>query len=424
MLYCAIARDEGIHERNEEVLSMDETKSGEMYKYYNSKAFSPTSIQNDSHDIMQRYEDSRKFLFRKLKMPPRLFKQAELIEFGPDTGENTCLFAKWGSQVFVVEPNETSMDTLLENFDRFGFSDRISGTSNVSLQDFSSNKSFDLLVAEGFIHTIQPNQLWIKKCASLLRPDGLMLMSYMETAGHTFEILLKVIYRYGVEVLQDDSINTAHRLFDNKWDSIPHTRTFHSWYMDVIKNPYVRYQYLNHAHDLLASCEKEALFLYSSWPIYEDGLHVAWHKAKEMGAERQNRLSDNIKRSKLSYLFGEKCYYTGSSETQLEVLIVQLETLVRRLDEQVEGTSKHLLQECYQLTESVLGTLEQQIFFCHPGGLNRCIQKLMMLQDVLSLMLLNKPGALFAMCAENPVFINTWGMANHIAVFQKQIDRT
>jgi len=392
--------------------------SGEMYKYYSEKDFLPTFANFEENQQLQQYENSRKHLFQKLKMPLRVFQNANLIEFGPDTGENAVVFAKWGSNIFIVEPNVRSLRRLQENFVRFGFSERILGISDSPLQSFSSPMKFDFIVAEGFICTIRPNQLWIDNCYSLLNVDGFLLMSYMETTGSLFELLYKIIYRYGCEVMDDDSIDVANTLFKEKWDSIPHTRSFHSWYMDVIKNPYVRYNYLNTAHSLVKECENAGLNLYSSWPIYEDGLHVAWHKSIEHPLQRSNRLQQHIKKSILTYVFGEKCFYTGK-ESHLNEIVKVTEEVICLMDQQIDGVNVKSLMHCSKLIDSLASLLQQGDFHCENNGLERCNQKLDMLGSVLHLILANKYRDLEDFCARDSIFINTWGMPHHIAIFQK-----
>ena len=152
-------------------------KSGEMYNYYRDHDFLPTDANFTQYEGFLKYELSRQELFLKLKIPLLTFRNADLIEFGPDSGENAMVFAKWGAQLSIVEPNSHAKARLLENFEHFGLSEYISYFSDSPLQYFSSSQAYDFLVAEGFIFTLRPNFLWIEKCASLLKPDGLMFFS-------------------------------------------------------------------------------------------------------------------------------------------------------------------------------------------------------------------------------------------------------
>ena len=393
--------------------------SGELYNYYGDNDFLPTAANFVGNEELLKYELTRKELFFKLKIPLVLFRDARLIEFGPDSGENAVLFAKWGAQLSIVEPNSNAKMHLLKNFERFGLSNNLCDFSDSPLQHFFSSQAYDILVAEGFIFTICPNSLWIEKCASLLKSGGLMFFSYIEAAGAVFDLLLKVMYQYASEVLNEDSVGIAQLLFGNKWDSIPHTRTFHSWFMDVIKNPYYRYPYLNHADALILECERLGLSLYSSWPMYEDGLHVSWHKTMEASAAKINRIEENIKRSNLSYLLGEKCFYIGSLEKKMNQFIGSIQELVKLIDAQVDGIDREKISQAIFLVDTLLQFIGGEPFYFDEGGLDRCSAKLNMLKDILKLICLNEYEKFLLYCQTNKTFISTWGMPNHQVVLRR-----
>ena len=53
-------------------------------------------FQEDT-DLIAHEEHSRRLFLDKLKMPPQMFRGARLLEFGPDAGENSLVFALWGA---------------------------------------------------------------------------------------------------------------------------------------------------------------------------------------------------------------------------------------------------------------------------------------------------------------------------------------
>ena len=38
-----------------------------------------------------------------MSVPPALFRGADVLEFGPDSGENAVVFARWGARLTLVE---------------------------------------------------------------------------------------------------------------------------------------------------------------------------------------------------------------------------------------------------------------------------------------------------------------------------------
>ena len=61
-------------------------------------------------------------LTEKLFLPRRLFSNARLIEFGPDAGENSLVFALWGASCTLVEPNLKARPIIRGYFQQFGLS--------------------------------------------------------------------------------------------------------------------------------------------------------------------------------------------------------------------------------------------------------------------------------------------------------------
>ena len=65
-----------------------------MHLYYKEKGILPTHASLCNQSDFERYEGSRNnFYLHKLYLPPMLFKGKRLIEFGPDSGENSLVFA-------------------------------------------------------------------------------------------------------------------------------------------------------------------------------------------------------------------------------------------------------------------------------------------------------------------------------------------
>ena len=397
--------------------SQQKYKPGEMHKYYEQNNFLPTDASFKSSRQLNDYEKSRKILFSKLKIPQRIFEGAQLIEFGPDTGENTLVYAKWGSKIYVVEPNPSALKVLKENFTQYNYLSNVSCFSNQTVESFTCDDKFDFLSAEGFLYTIQQN-IWINKCASLLKDGGLMIMTYMETVGSAYELLLKVIYQYGCELLEDDSVEVAKVLFKQKWDDIPHTRSFHSWYMDVLKNPFVRCNFFYKAGELLDACENKGLQLYSSLPIYEDGLHVAWHKVAEDDFSRHNRTQINIKRATLTYFFGEKCFYAGCSDALLTELTSIVGNIIFLLDEQIDGINSNKLSELISAADRLAYLIQKDLFV--QDNIESISAKLAMLRQILLLIAENKGDELISFCQSDKTFIKMWGLPVHVVVFRKE----
>ena len=61
-----------------------------VHEYYTQQSILPTHGEFMSKDAMDKYERMRREIFtQRLHLPAQLFRDSDLIEFGPDSGD-TC----------------------------------------------------------------------------------------------------------------------------------------------------------------------------------------------------------------------------------------------------------------------------------------------------------------------------------------------
>ena len=169
-----------------------------MYRYYERQAILPTFANLADRTDFGAYESARRRLFiEKLHVPPRIFRSAEVLQYGPDTGEDALVFAHWGARLTVVEPNAAAIDVLRRYFSQFGLDQHLSAVVNTDLESYRADREFDFIDAEGFIYTIQPVSRWLECFRTQLKDDGLFLITANEATGLLVELCTKALYRAG-----------------------------------------------------------------------------------------------------------------------------------------------------------------------------------------------------------------------------------
>ena len=242
-----------------------------LFQYYERQDILPTFADFKSHEQLKGYDAQRRELFSdKLMLPPGLFRGAELLEFGPDSGENAVVFAGWGASMTLAEPNRQAHPKIRAYFERFGLLPRLRELVLSDVEGFRSDRRFDIIDAEGFIYTIQPSEIWLRVFQRLLNPDGCAVISFYERNGAFYELALKAIHAAGKALTGRPTLESAKLLFEAKWDSIPHTRAFESWVMDVLENPFVRNRTFIYAGDLCGAASALGFDVHASWPSYRD----------------------------------------------------------------------------------------------------------------------------------------------------------
>lgn len=386
-----------------------------LYQYYAERGEQPTYASFGGEEQLLKYMDLRKSVFFRLSLPSQLFSGKSLLEFGPDTGENSLVFAKWGAQLTLVEPNAAAHAFIRQYFSDFQLHDSLTDLSEASVLGYVPHKKHDIVDAEGFIYTIQPNSAWIGKVKECLKPDGMLIISYMERFGSFMELMLKAIYKTVESSKRNEhGIDVAKLLFQPKWDSINHTRTIESWYMDVIQNPFVRLKYFIEPVGLMEDMLANGLRLYSSWPNYRDFLSASWIKAPMDHMGDLNAARTFVEQSRLSHFFGRKCFLYKPMENvsqNLELLLNSADTLAGNWSSDVCSTALDCLDKVeIQVNDSYIASGDEQW-----AGIEETFE---MMKSVFNMMRMNDVASLIHFCRNDKTFISTWGTPAHYAVFQ------
>jgi hypothetical protein len=388
-----------------------------MYDYYVEADFQPTFANSKGDFNLKDYAAHRHdFFTSKLKLPNQLFKFSELLEFGPDTGENALVFAGMEANVTLCEPNPNCLPHIESYFDRYQLNSYLQNIYTNDVASFSIDKLYDFIVAEGFIYTVQPTESWIAKFASLLKDDGFIIISYYDDCGSFVELFHKLLLHYAT-ISSSKNKNLAEELFREKWNSINHTRSFDSWSKDVLLNPFVRYKYFLHLPLLLKSFHKQGLQTYSSWPNYQDSTRIYWHKAPVTREQELSYQIEHIKRSSLSYVLGKKAYMFGD---MAEVTKVNefLANIFSFADSKLDQNSNLVFSDMRKIIGELLDVLRSSSSI---SNIDNIITFYETLEIILQHMEENNFDELINICNSNPIFLNTWGMANQYVVLKKGV---
>src|SRR5258708_7659501 len=170
-------------------------QSGKMYEYYERQYVLPTVANLKDEQALDRYVAGRRQLFEELLLiPSGVFAGARLVEFGPDSGENSLAFARLGSTLTLVEPNSKALPKIKSYLEMFGVGRQLSRLEHADVESFRTGETFDIVDAEGFIYTVQPTTLWLGIFNRLLNPNGLLVVNYCERYGSIIETLTKAIH--------------------------------------------------------------------------------------------------------------------------------------------------------------------------------------------------------------------------------------
>jgi 2-polyprenyl-3-methyl-5-hydroxy-6-metoxy-1,4-benzoquinol methylase len=114
--------------------------------YFYNKGINEYSKITKNAEYMYKYH---------LKLPPEMFKDKKLIDFGAGTGENTIYLANWGAKCTLVEMNPVAHEISKKVFKKHSKSIKDHKFINSSIFDASIKKNFyDIVHCRGVLsHT-------------------------------------------------------------------------------------------------------------------------------------------------------------------------------------------------------------------------------------------------------------------------------
>ncbi|MEO5375282.1 MAG: class I SAM-dependent methyltransferase [Alphaproteobacteria bacterium] len=398
-----------------------DTAVSSMITYYDLTERLPTFAKLETDDELSRYAAQRWRLFSELLgVSPHVFKGADVIEFGPDSGENALVFAQWGARLTLVEPNLKAHEFINAYLRRFGLTDRLAELSSLPIERYVPTRTFDAVVAEGFIFSVRPEALWMDLFARLLRPGGYAVISYYDRTSFGLEALWKLLFAALASMTGGRrSVELAWRLYATKWNSIRHTRAFESWVMDVLENPFIRLKYSLDAAEVVRQMAARGLSLSGSWPSYRDSLAVYWYKNETPPEARLARTRRFIDRNCLGHLFGTTMFLCGD-EDEVAAVVRATREFVESIDAGYETPDVAGITRCARAIERLrLLVSRAHIYAEDPVARPGAAAMLDGVEQALRLILAGDTQGLVDLCNSDEALISHWGNPNHFAVFHK-----
>jgi 2-polyprenyl-3-methyl-5-hydroxy-6-metoxy-1,4-benzoquinol methylase len=305
--------------------------------YYIQHGISPVTYRTD--DIGAHF-DRRDSLYRSLGLPPLAFKNADVLEVAPGSGQNSLYVAACApASLTLVEPNPTGRRDIVTAYANL----RVAHTAPVliaeTLQGFTAERRFDIVICENWLGGT-PNELnLLAKLASFVAPGGILVITTVPLAGFFPNIMRKLL---AVRLVP------ANMSFEHKTSALieafgPHlatisnmTRSHRDWVHDCLINPH----YLNVGLPLelvlrTIGTELEAM---ATFPRYATDWR--WFKALSGPNRRFNEtLLDAAGRNTLSFIDYRRTFpeRTSAENAPLEAAFAAIHQLALDWQASVEG---------------------------------------------------------------------------------------
>ncbi|MCI9646686.1 MAG: class I SAM-dependent methyltransferase [Lachnospiraceae bacterium] len=209
-------------------------------EYYGKHHISP--VNQDITDIKAHFERRRK-LYRQCGIPTIAFRNAEILEVGPGGGYNTLAFFHWGSRhIDLVEANPRGIEDMKSLFGYQEIPEDKYGIISCKIEDYSTEKKYDIIIAEGFLSNVPNQQEIIDKLKDLAAPDGIIVVTCIDNVSCFVENMKRLIGKVMVrDILSyQDKLSFLSEIFGKQLAMLKGvSRPTEDWVQDNILNPVI-----------------------------------------------------------------------------------------------------------------------------------------------------------------------------------------
>jgi len=163
----------------------------DFLEYYGAHNISP--VQQDISNIELHYE-RRKKLYRQCGIPIMSFRNAEMLEVGPGGGYNTLAFFSWDiKHIDLVEANPAGLADMRRLFGEYNISETKYEIFPCKIEDYKTDKKYDIIIAECFLPNIYNQQEVINKIKELIAENGIIVITCSDDVSYFIEIMKRLV---------------------------------------------------------------------------------------------------------------------------------------------------------------------------------------------------------------------------------------
>lgn len=245
--------------------------------YYKKNQINPVDLSQANEEKFNKHQGLRKKLFLEiLNIPFETIQDKTIIEFGPNGGENSLIFAKAGYKLFFKEPNILSHENINRLYKKYGLLNSIN-IEEIYLDYPKKNaQKASIVLAEGFLNSCPD----IKESISQLCcfSNEYVIFSYHDKIGTFFDNLKSALLRLLVSISKEESTKVAKDLFLDSFSKLNSARTFESWVSDTLLNPILQEMDLNSLDELDHQFKKFGFNIWSTSPKFNHSVYPIWYK--------------------------------------------------------------------------------------------------------------------------------------------------
>ena len=207
-------------------------------EFYGKNGITP--VHQDVSDLELHYRRRQK-LYRQCGIPTIAFNGAQMLEIGPGGGHNALAPVHWGiGHLDLVEPNHAGVDSIKYLFDKQGIAKDKYTIINSQIENYETDKRYDIIVAEGFLGYVSNAADICRKIMPLCREGGVIVITCSDDVCIFPELIKRLIGQIisSDEKTLEGKVNRLIPIFEPQLNSLRGvSRPVKDWIEDNILNP-------------------------------------------------------------------------------------------------------------------------------------------------------------------------------------------
>ncbi len=213
-------------------------EKNDFLEYYGKYHISPVvqDISNFNEHCLR-----RKKLYRQLGMPFMLFENKEMLEVGPGRGYNSLVFFEGKiKHLDLVEANLKGIEDMRILFEQYKVSNEKYDIFESKIEDFNTEKKYDVVIAESFLQNLKNQQEVIDKLRSLTKEGGIIVVTCSDNICFYIEQIKRLIAHALSYQIEDYNEKEKYliKIFEPQLKKLRgFSRNIESWVQDQMLNP-------------------------------------------------------------------------------------------------------------------------------------------------------------------------------------------
>lgn len=380
-----------------------------LSEYYSRNQFNPTTFDILSEEKLHIHRQKRDNLYlNKLSIPNLVWRGARVLEVGCSSGENSLLYAQRGAKLTFIEPLASSIEKLKSLFRHYNIEQAVEKFHLDTIENVPLEESYDIIVAEGFLNTLERRGQIIRRLYQNLVEGGLLIISTNDAVGTFLECIKAALAQlYCLEQNLDEideKVDAIRPFFEADYNCIPHSRDFSLWAKDVLLNPVTTSDPFYDFDEIIEDLSDPEPGFYSSWPSYRPVNDLTWHKYIPDNSKELEKIVCGYRLIRPSFLLGRVARETPAMRFLLE-----------NQDDRITPGVKNIIT-----------AVKRQLHERRPDGITQAVQQAMQscagqgeVHQILSEILENLKNLNPQTYRDSPLLRKYWGVPCHYIVFCK-----